>query len=144
MDTKVLSTSRQEEAGTPSATPVSAEQDGYLDSLLDSDGNGLNLRAVCEAVQSERDLLCKEIFGNNYDTTKTQVAFIVFTEGRHRNLYRASYTATYRPEDGTEPVTWMMGGDHWVCLNGENPIPDNDLLTYIQDCVYELPTEGLG
>ena len=95
---------RQEEAGTPSATPVSETPDGYLDSLLDSDGNGLNLRSVCEAVQSERDLLCKEIFGNNYDTTKTQVAFIVYTGGRHHNLYRASYTATYRPEDGTEPV----------------------------------------
>ncbi len=94
----------QGEAGTPFATPVSETPDGYLDSLLDSDGNGLNLRSVCEAVQSERDLLCKEIFGNNYDTTKTQVAFIVYTGGRHHNLYRASYTATYRPEDGTEPV----------------------------------------
>ncbi len=90
-------------------TPVPAtpqpEPDGYLDSLLDSDGNGLNLRTVCETVQNERDYLCKEVFGNNYDTTKTQVAFIVYTGGRHRNLYRASYTATFRPEDGAEPVS---------------------------------------
>ena len=95
----------QEEIPTPSATPLFEEPDGYLDSLLDSSGNGLNLRSVCEAVQNERDLLCKEIFGNNYDTTKTQVAFIVYTEGRHHNLYRASYTATFRPEDDTEPFT---------------------------------------
>ena len=88
----------------PSQLPQETEPDGYLNSLLDADGNGLNLRAVCEAVQNERDLLCKEIFGNNYDTTKTQVAFIVLTDGRHKNLYRASYTATYKPEDGTEPV----------------------------------------
>ncbi len=95
----------QGDVQTPSATPVLEEPDGYLDSLLDSSGNGLNLRSVCEAVQNERDLLCKEIFGNNYDTTKTQVAFIVYTEGRHHNLYRASYTATFRPEDDTEPFT---------------------------------------
>lgn len=92
---------------TPSAaeSPVPVEPDGYLTALLDSNGNGLNLRAVCEAVHNERDLLCKEIFGNNYDTTKTQTAFIVYTGGRHQNLYRASYTATYRPEDGTEPYS---------------------------------------
>ncbi len=103
------------EGATPTPVPImqrtpepasvrEAEQpDGFLDSLLDANGNGLNLRSVCETVQNERDLLCKEIFGNNYDTTKTQVAFIVYTEGRHKNLYRASYTATFRPEDGSEP-----------------------------------------
>ncbi len=89
-------------------TPVPAtpqpEPDGYLDSLLDSDGNGLNLRTVCETVQNERDYLCKEVFGNNYDTTKTQVAFIVYKSGRHHNLYRASYTATYKPEGVTETI----------------------------------------
>ena len=88
----------------PPKTPEPAEPDGYLTSLLDADGNGINLRTVCEAVQNERDLLCKEIFGNNYDTTKTQVAFIVLNGSRHKNLYRASYTATYRPEDGAEPI----------------------------------------
>ncbi|MBQ1565979.1 MAG: YARHG domain-containing protein [Clostridia bacterium] len=95
----------QTETPAPANTPEPAESDGYLTSLLDADGNGLNLRSVCEAVHSERDLLCKEIFGNNYDTTKTQVAFIVYTGGRHTNLYRASYTATFRPEDGAEPVS---------------------------------------
>lgn len=94
------------ETPAPSADPDNtAEPDGYLTSLLDANGNGLNLRTVCEAVHSERDFLCKEIFGNNYDTTKTQTAFIVYTEGRRKNLYRASYTATYRPDDGTEPYS---------------------------------------
>jgi hypothetical protein len=79
------------------------EPDGYLTSLVDANGNGYNLRSVCEAVQNERDLLCKEIFGNSYDTTKTQVAFIVYTGGRHKNLYRASYSATFRPEDNSSP-----------------------------------------
>lgn len=103
------------EGATPSPVPVpqktpeptsvleTAAPDGYLTSLVDTNGNGLNLRAVCEAVQNERDLLCKEIIGNSFDTTKTQVAFIVYTEGRHHNLYRASYTATLRPEDGSTP-----------------------------------------
>lgn len=88
---------------TPEPAPAqeTSAPDGYLTSLVDANGNGMNLRSVCEAVQNERDLLCKEIFGNSYDTTKTQVAFIVYTDGRHHNLYRASYTATFRPEDGT-------------------------------------------
>ncbi|MBQ1820577.1 MAG: YARHG domain-containing protein [Clostridia bacterium] len=87
----------------PAASQKPADPDGYLTSLVDAKGNGLNLRAVCEAVQKERDDLCKEIFGNNYDTTKTQVAFIVFTSGRYANVYRASYSVTYKPEDGSEP-----------------------------------------
>lgn len=95
----------QTETPARDRTPEPSEPDGYLTSLLDTNGNGLNLRAVCEAVHNERDLLCKEIFGNNYDTTKTQTAFIVYTEGRRKNLYRASYTATYRPEDGSEPYS---------------------------------------
>ena len=86
-------------------TPVMGEPDGYLESLLDADGNGLNLRTICETVQNERDFTCNEVFGNNFDTTKTQVVFIVYEGGRHKNLYRASYTATYKPEDGQEPIT---------------------------------------
>ncbi len=90
----------------PAATPSSAanEPDGFLDSLLDADGNGLNLRTICETVQKERDFTCNEVFGNNFDTIKTQVVFIVYTGGHRKNLYRASYTATYKPEDGQEPI----------------------------------------
>ena len=98
------------------------DADGYLTSLLDADGNGLNLRAVCEAVHNERDLLCKEIFGNNYDTTKTQTAFIVYTEGRRKNLYRASYTATYRPEDGSEPYSIWFTVDVYDLLRADGKI----------------------
>ena len=112
----------QGETQTPSPTPETASVDGYLDSLLDADGNGLNLRAVCEAVQSERDLLCKELFGNNYDTTKTQVAFIVYADGRHHNLYRASYTATYRPENGTEPYSIWFTVDVYDLVRTEGKI----------------------
>ena len=90
---------------TATATPAIEEADGYLTALADSNGNGLNLRTVCEKVQNERDSLCNELFGNNFDTTKTQVVFIVYTEGRHQNLYRASYTATNQPENGQEPIT---------------------------------------
>ena len=89
---------------TETAAPAVREQDGYLTALIDSSGNGLNLRSVCEKVQNERDSLCNEIFGNNYDTTKTQVVFIVYEEGRHHNLYRASYTAVYKPDNGQEPI----------------------------------------
>ncbi len=106
----------------PQVTPEPAEPDGYLTSLLDADGNGINLRSVCEAVHNERDLLCKEIFGNNYDTTKTQVAFIVYTGGRHNNLYRASYTATFRPEDGAEPVTIWFTVDVYDLVRTEGRI----------------------
>ncbi len=107
-------------------TPVPAtpqpEPDGYLDSLLDSDGNGLNLRTVCETVQNERDLLCKELFGNNYDTTKTQTAFIVYTSGRRHNLYRASYTATYKPEGATEPIAIYFTVDVYDLYRSEGKI----------------------
>ena len=91
---------------TPVATPspTESEPDGYLTSLLDADGNGLNLRTICETVQNERDFTCNEVFGNSFDTTKTQVVFIVYAESRHHNLYRASYTAVFRPEDGQEPI----------------------------------------
>lgn len=76
-----------------------AEEDGYLTSLLDSRQNGYDLRAVCERVQKERDSLCVEIFGNNYDTAKTNVYFIVSVEkSAFVNLYRACYTASLRSD----------------------------------------------
>ena len=135
----------QGETQTPPDSPAPEEPDGYLDSLLDSDGNGLNLRSVCEAVQSERDLLCKEIFGNNYDTTKTQVAFIVYTEGRHHNLYRASYTATYRPEDGTEPVVIWFTVDVYDLYRTEGRIAYGSIDVSLCDTEAEskhLPSSG--
>lgn len=76
---------------TASASPTPHEPH-YLTSLLNEQGEGLNLRSVCERVHSERDSLVSEVFGNNFTTDKTQVAFIVYASGRHHNLYVASYT----------------------------------------------------
>lgn len=47
-------------------------------------------------------------------------------------------------EDEAESATWMMAGDNWIYLDENTPLPDDILFTYQEDCVYELPTEGLG
>ena len=88
-------------AATEVVRPQTVLADGYLTSLLDEEGKGLNLRPVCEKVHFERDRLAKEIFGNNYVTNKTHLWFIVYPEGSPRhNLYRAVYslTETVAPE----------------------------------------------
>ena len=96
---KVLPRTSAQEEG-PRATlegdrPRTVQADGYLASLLDSEGKGLNLRRVCERVRFERDRLAKEIFGNSCVTKKTKVWFIVYPEGSaHRNVYRAAFTLT--------------------------------------------------
>lgn len=41
-------------------------------------------------------------------------------------------------EEGEESVSWIMTGDDWGCMNGDNPVPDDNLFTYEEDCVYEL------
>ena len=91
-------TAAQEEssgAGQEAEKPRTVMQDGYLRSLLDEEGKGLNLRKVCERVHFERDRLAKELFGNSYVTEKTKLWFIVYPEGSaHKNAYRAAYTLT--------------------------------------------------
>ena len=73
--------------------PRTVLTDGYLSSLLDEEGKGLNLRKVCERVHFERDRLAKEIFGNSYVAKKTKLWFIVYPAGsEHRNVYRAVYS----------------------------------------------------
>ena len=73
--------------------PKTVLREGYLAALLDEEGKGLNLGPVCEKVRFERDRLSKEIFGNNYVTSKTNVWFIVYPEGSERhNAYRAVFT----------------------------------------------------
>ena len=95
---KVLPRTAQEEPILPGQTaekPKTVLPEGYLTALLDQEGKGLNLRPVCEKVHFERDRLSKEIFGNNYVTSKTNVWFIVYPEGQERhNCYRAVYTLT--------------------------------------------------
>ena len=79
--------------------PRTVLQDGYLASLLDEEGKGLNLRTVYERVRFERDRLSKEMFGNNYVTKKTNVWFIVYPQGSERhNALRAVFSLT---ETGT-------------------------------------------
>lgn len=89
-------TAAQEEASQAAQEgdrPRTVMADGYLTALLDAEGQGLNLRKVCERVHFERDRLAKEIFGNSYVTKKTKLWFIVYPEGSERhNVYRAAYT----------------------------------------------------
>ena len=46
-------------------------------------------------------------------------------------------------EEGTGAVRWVMSGDGWVRIGEDIPLPDNTLFTYQEDCIYELPTDGL-
>lgn len=86
------------ESPLPTATPLPPGQ--VLSSLLDGEGCGCNLRAVCEAVQRERDALLKETFGDMpYRFEKTQVSFSTDTG---RNCYQATYRAWATPEQGPE------------------------------------------
>ena len=80
----------------PSPTPLPGGV--VLSSLLDENGCGFNLRAVCEAVQSERDALLKELYGDlPCRFEKTQVSFS--TEPGH-NCYQANYRFCEDREDG--------------------------------------------
>lgn len=97
-------TGAQEETPLPAQEgerPKTVLEEGYLASLLDREGKGLNLRPVCERVRFERDRLAKEIFGSSQATKKIGVWFILFPEGSpRRNVYRAvfSLTETGNPE----------------------------------------------
>lgn len=72
--------------------PRTVQTEGYLSSLLDEEGKGLNLRKVCERVHFERDRLSKEVFGSTCVTEKLGLWFIVFPAGsERRNCYRAAY-----------------------------------------------------
>ena len=94
----------------PAVTPTPSPADGesqYLSALTDADGYGYNLRALCERIQRERDLLLKELFrsGESYKVEKMQVTFHTGTQdARYVNCYQACYRVTPETEDGTEPV----------------------------------------
>ncbi len=93
---KVLprTTTQEEAPETPPEPekPKTVLADGYLTSLLDEDGKGLNLRKVFERFRFERDRLAKELFGSSYVTKRTKLWFIVYPEGSARkNCCRAVY-----------------------------------------------------
>ena len=72
--------------------PSTVQTEGYLASLLDEQGQGLNLRRVLEQVRFERDRLAKEIFGSSSSTRRIGTWFIIFPAGsEHKNCYRAAY-----------------------------------------------------
>ncbi len=72
--------------------PNTVQTEGYLASLLDEQGQGLNLRKVLERVRFERDRLGKEIFGGSYSTERIGTWFMVYPAGsERRNCYRAAY-----------------------------------------------------
>ena len=96
------------ESVSPSPSPVPAAptptpepyKTGYLTALVDAEGNGYNLRAVCERVQKERDDVCKGLTAGSTDYSgikadKIQVAFSVGkTAEVYKNIYSASYKIT--------------------------------------------------
>jgi len=95
----------------PAPPPPFALVPGPLASLLDQNGNGLNLRPLYERVQEERDRMCREFFGKNeYSTTKTQSVFVINEAGgAFLNLYRAAYTATQTGEAAADlPSRYFM------------------------------------
>ncbi len=107
-------TKRAEQGSSiPSPLPDDSEQatsrpavGAYLSALVDGNGDGYNLRAVCERVQQERDALCREKLGDSYKTDKLQVSFSVNTgDARYHNVYQASYRAAVENEDPNLAVT---------------------------------------
>ncbi len=76
------------------AEPTEAPQNGaLLRSLVDADGNGYNLRAVCELVQEHRDRALRSLFGDaECKFEKLHVIFSVNDE-RTQNCYQAVYRA---------------------------------------------------
>ena len=79
----------------PSSLPT---ENVLLTSLVDPNGCGYNLRSVCERVQTERDLFCKEKLGDSYKTEKLQTSFSVSSSSTV-NLYQACYRGTMDSED---------------------------------------------
>ncbi len=85
----------------PAAEPESSVlplESILLSSLTDSDGCGYNLRSVCERIQTERDLFCRDNLGDSYKTEKLQTSFSVSDSGT-MNLYQACYRGTAESEN---------------------------------------------
>ena len=82
--------------------PSPSQNGGILLKLVDAEGNGYNLRSVCEAIQTARDRFLEQHFGPDVSFQKVQVAFSVNDRGTE-NSYQAAYRAwaTPSPEETT-------------------------------------------
>ena len=110
-----------------SATPLPASNISvgvYLTALTDENGDGYNLRAVCEKVQKERDDLCQTRLGDSYSVEKLQVIFSVGDGiNGHHNIYQASYHATQKAEDvETPPELWFRVQVYNLCFAEDGAI----------------------
>ena len=88
-------------------TPTPGAQPGeLLHSLVDADGCGYNLRAVCERVHELRDSLLKSLYGDAaYGFEKIQVSFSV--EPNVNNCYQATYRCWLETADATPANTYF-------------------------------------
>ena len=112
-----------DEGEPPAPPPPYALAPGPLTSLLDQNGNGLNLRPLYARVQEERDNMCREVFGRNeYSATKTQSVFVVNEAGgAFSNLYRAAYTAVQTGEGAAAVPACYFTVEVWdLSWNEEN------------------------
>ena len=84
-------------APLPTPTPIVYET-RYLTALVDADGNGYNLRAVCERVQRERDEIGKGLVAGstNYPNYKAEKIQVSFSVGKTAEVYKNIYSASYR------------------------------------------------
>lgn len=99
---------------------------------------------VPEGLRERSDMLILTFLDENW-----RVVASIWPDVRRKSFLYALQAGDYQikldapGEDEAESVTWLMAGDNWVCLNEDTPLPDDILFTYQEDCVYELPTEGL-
>ena len=117
--------SRIPSAASSDSTPVPDFTAGiYLTSLSDENGDGYNLRAICERVQKERDDLCQRILGDSFSTEKLQVTFSVGTgDSSSHNIYQASYHAMQKTEEAQTPAeVWFRVQLFDLCFSEDGNI----------------------
>ena len=142
------------ETDAPPAAQTPAEEtavmeEGYLSLLLDGNAGGLNLRSVCERVQSERDKAANAAFGEEYTSTKISISFLVDSGGAVvRNIYRVVYRISEKTENAdTRETTYLsvdVVGLKWTAASGvgfsavrtetyETQAAATDLTDYLDD-----------
>lgn len=95
-----VGTASVEKVESPTPTPA-VQQGALLHSLVDANGYGYNLRAVCECVHEQRDNVLKVLYGDAACSfEKLQASFSV--DPNVNNCYQATYRA-WLDADGTAP-----------------------------------------